>query len=198
MPTILAISGSLRQASSNGAVLRAAQQLAREQFAPQPLGLHPLPAGALALTCDDHIGRLPLFNPDLDGTTPPAPVTAFRTALRHADAVLICSPEYAHGVPGALKNALDWIVSSGEFLDKPVGLLNASPHAVHAPASLAETLTVMMARLIPGACVTLPLTSNRLTDAQLAADPAIAPLLIQALQALHAAIEPPPAHPSGG
>src|SRR5262249_60565012 len=74
-------------------------------------------------------GHLPLFNPDLDGegAVPPPPVHEFRGLLRAADGVLLSCPEYGHGVPGTLKNALDWIVSTGELEGKPVALIVASP-----------------------------------------------------------------------
>ena len=93
---ILAISGSLRAGSSNTALLRAAQALA--------------PAGA---TVELYAGlaELPHFNPDLEGHEPDS-VHALRASLRAADAVLFSSPEYAHGVPGSLKNMLDWVVGS--------------------------------------------------------------------------------------
>jgi chromate reductase len=140
---LLALSGSLRARSSNGAVLRSA------------LDLHPGPA----TTAD--IGALPHFNPDLDGedATPPAPVAALRGAVAAADAVLIVSPEYAHGVPGVLKNALDWLVSSGECVGKPVAVITASPFPTggdHANAQLRETLRMMTGTVVPAACRELP------------------------------------------
>jgi NAD(P)H-dependent FMN reductase len=60
--------------------------------------------------------------------------------------VLICSPESAHGVPGTLKNALDWLVGSEELVGKPVAVLNLSERATRAHASLIETLHTMAAR----------------------------------------------------
>ena len=94
---ILAISGSLRRVSSNSTLLRAATLLAPE---------------GMEITLFEGLGGLPHFNPDLEGTEPPS-VPDFRARLQAADGVLICSPEYAHGVPGVLKNALDWVVGSG-------------------------------------------------------------------------------------
>lgn len=129
---LLAISGSLRAASSNTVILRAAAELV---------------PGHVKLVWCDSLDKLPYFNPDLDTDAAPAAVTAFRQQLRAAAGVLLCSPEYAHGVPGVLKNALDWVVSSGEFMDKPVALINASPRSTYAQASLVETLTVMMAQV---------------------------------------------------
>lgn len=76
--------------------------------------------------------------------TPPEPVAQLRRLLIEADAFVISSPEYAHGVPGVLKNMLDWLVSTGELVGKPVALLNASPAGgAYAQMSLRETLQTM-------------------------------------------------------
>ena len=163
------MSGSLRSASSNTAVLQGAAQLAPD---------------GLEIRIWDGLGNLPHFNPDLDTEPPPAPVAEFRRALRAADAVMISSPEYAHGVPGVLKNALDWVVGSGEFIDKPVALINASPHANIAQTSLAETLRTMTARVVPEASVTLPIASGKPTVPQILASPEIAGALRSAISAL--------------
>lgn len=96
------------------------------------------------------LGDLPHFNPDLDGEgqAPPPGVAALRSLVSASDGVLISSPEYAHGVPGSLKNALDWLVSSPDFAGKPVLLLNASAAGGQfAQRSLAETLRTMSARV---------------------------------------------------
>jgi len=69
----------------------------------------------------------------------------------HHPARAVWIPEYAHGVPGVLKNGLDWVVGSGELVDKPVTLFNASPRGTYAQASLTETLTVMSAKVVPEA-----------------------------------------------
>src|SRR5690242_2632218 len=100
---ILGISGSLRRASSNRAVIDAAARVA---------------ADGIAVSVYQELEQLPPFNPDLDTEDAPVTVARFREALAAADAILICSPEYAHGVSGVMKNALDWVVSSGEFIDK--------------------------------------------------------------------------------
>ena len=134
---IVAMSGSLRAESSNARLLRAAARIA--------------PAGLQFTFYDRQIGALPHFSPDLDGEgviAPPA-VTDLRRLLGAADGVLICCPEYAHGVPGAFKNALDWIVSSGELTDKRVALIMASASgAEQARAALTPTLKVMGAHLV--------------------------------------------------
>jgi chromate reductase len=146
---ILAISGSLRRASSNSALVEAAARLAPD---------------TVKMSIHRGLAELPAFNPDLDGDGAPEAVTRFRAALQACDAVLISSPEYAHGVPGVVKNALDWVVGSGELIDKPVAIINASARATHAWASLAETLSVMSARVILDASITVSL-GGRTIDA---------------------------------
>jgi len=133
---LLAISGSLRRASSNTAALEALARLA--------------PEGVKVLIYRD-LAKLPPFNPDDDGEDrpKPEPVETLRTLVGASDALVIAAREYAHGVPGALKNALDWLVASETFAGKPVMLINASPRAFHAQASLCEILATMAARLIP-------------------------------------------------
>jgi NAD(P)H-dependent FMN reductase len=173
MTRILALSGSLRRASINSALLRAAARVA--------------PAGC-EIRLYTALGDLPLFNPDLEGREPAA-VLDFRTQLRESDGVLIASPEYAHGVTGAMKNALDWVVASGEFVAKPTALLNASPRATHAQAALTETVRVMDARLVPEACITVPLLGARLDETGILAASQISLPLGAAMAALARAIE---------
>ena len=169
---ILAISGSLRAASLNSALLRAVARLA--------------PPG-MSLELFGDLGNLPLFNPDIEATEPPV-VTRFRAQLSAADAVMIASPEYAHGVTGAMKNALDWIVGCEAFVYKPVALLNASPRAVHAQASLRETLTVMSAHVIDAASITVPILGSGLDEDAIVSHPRISLELREALRELQAAI----------
>jgi len=138
---ILAISGSLRVRSSNTSLLRLAAEVAPDD---------------MRLVMYDGLASLPHFNPDDDVDTPPASVVDLRARVGEADGLLFCSPEYAHGVPGSLKNALDWLVASVELPHKPVASLNASPWATHAQASLIETLTVMTTRIVHEACATIP------------------------------------------
>jgi NAD(P)H-dependent FMN reductase len=173
---LLAISGSLRAHSSNGALLDAAARLA-------PPGVDVVRYTGL--------GELPPFNPDLDtgdpALLPPAAVD-LRARVGAAGGLLVSSPEYAHGVPGALKNALDWLVGSVEFPGKPVALVSASARAVHAQAQLTEILTTMSARLVPEASVTLPLAGRPLDAAAIAADPALGSALRAAVAALVLAV----------
>lgn len=131
---VLCLCGSLRRISSNRAALEAARQLA--------------PA-SLELALYDGLAALPLFNPDDERDPLPPAVLALREAVGRADALLIACPEYAHGVPGAFKNLLDWLVGSLEFPGKPVLLLNASARGSHhAQQALAEILRTMSAELL--------------------------------------------------
>ena len=92
-------------------------------------------------------------------------MAALRRLLIDADAVLISSPEYAHGVPGVLKNMLDWLVSAGELVDKPVALLNASPAGGgYAQASLLETLRTMNWNVVEEACRVEPFVPRKISD----------------------------------
>jgi len=168
---ILGISGSLRARSSNTELLRAAALVA--------------PASA-RVTLFEGLDGLPHFNPDLDSERAilPAPVVALRRQVAAADALIISSPEYAHGVPGSLKNALDWLVSGPEIPYKPIGLLAASARSTHGQASLAETLRTMSTVLVPGASLALPLDGRRLDAAGIAGDPELTGLLRGALEAL--------------
>ena len=103
---LLALSGSLRHSSSNTALLQAAANLAPE---------------GVEITVYQSLGDLPHFNPDLSEADLPN-VTDFIARVRAADGLLISSPEYAHGVPGVLKNALDWLVGGDAFYLKPVAI----------------------------------------------------------------------------
>jgi chromate reductase len=170
---ILAISGSLRAVSINSALLRAAVRLAPPD---------------MSIELYDELGGLPLFNPDIEATEP-AIVVRLRSRIIAADAVLIASPEYAHGVTGVLKNALDWMVGNESFVNKPVALLNASPVSIHAYASLKEIITVMSARIVEEASITVPLRGSRLDEQGIVFDPIISTSLQQALIALQSAIQ---------
>ena len=165
---ILAISGSLRAQSTNTTLLQALRSVA--------------PAG-VAVVVYTELHQIPLFNPDLETASLP-PVIRWRAALADADALVISSPEYAHGIPGALKNALDWVVGSGELSRKRVGLLHASGRGVHAQASLRDILTTMDAVLMPGADVTIELLGQSRTAEEIAADPAHRAALTAFLAAL--------------
>ena len=173
---ILGISGSLRARSSNTALLRALAQLAPE---------------GVEITLSTPLDRLPHFNPDLEEPNPPPSVQDWRAELESSDGVYICSPEYAFGIPGVLKNALDWDVSSGKLYRKPVALINASPNhggAMKAQASLVQTLTAMSANLVDRAFVSVTGVYKKLDDQGLT-DPDTVQALKHSLQEFVAAIE---------
>jgi NAD(P)H-dependent FMN reductase len=149
---ILALSGSLRATSENTRLLRALANLA-------PTGMEVVVYSGL--------GELPLFNPDIEFPNPPA-VAALRGAINMAGAVVIASPEYAHGVSAVIKNALDWMVGNESFVNKPVVLLNAAPRATHAYLALRETVTMMSANVIDAACITLAQPITGMSEDELA------------------------------
>ncbi|VWC52412.1 FMN reductase [Burkholderia lata] len=176
---IVALCGSLRAQSYNAALLDAAALVA-------PRGMR--------IVRFDRLDEFPLFNPDVEFPSPAA-VRDLIDRVNAADGLLIASPEYAHGVTGVMKNALDWIVGCEAVVYKPVAVLNASPRATHADAALRETLSVMSARIVEPASITLPILGSELDAAGIAAYPPFASALIDALHALHAAIaegEPSP------
>jgi NAD(P)H-dependent FMN reductase len=129
---ILAISGSTRQSSTNLNLIKAIINLSIDK---------------LDIKIFDGLSGIPHFNPDLDTDHPPQNVTDFRRQLNEADGILICTPEYAMGVPGTLKNAIDWTVSSCEFSHKPVALITASSVGEKGHLSLVETLKIIEADL---------------------------------------------------
>jgi chromate reductase, NAD(P)H dehydrogenase (quinone) len=170
---VLAMSGSLRRESSNGALVEAAARLA--------------PA-TVEMSVFRSLAEIPPFNPDLEDHRVPETVVRFRARLKACDALLISSPEYAHGVPGVVKNALDWVVGSGELVDKPIALVNASAHSRHAWASLAETLAVMSAHVIADASITIPLEGRRLDASEIVNDAELSRTLSSAIDALASAV----------
>ncbi|GAA4091245.1 NADPH-dependent FMN reductase [Mucilaginibacter panaciglaebae] len=132
MKNIVAISGSLRQGSSNHAILKYLSTLMEPDT---------------KYTIYNNLADVPAFDPGLDAETPPAAIAALRQLLLNADGIIICTPEYAFGVPGSLKNMLDWLVSSSTLVDKPVALITASLGGEYAHASLLLTLGALTAKL---------------------------------------------------
>ncbi|MBS7255887.1 NADPH-dependent FMN reductase [Flavobacterium branchiicola] len=108
---ILAISGSTRQNSSNFKFLKYISEYIKPQF---------------EVEIFEGLTNIPHFNPDLDTEHPPEDVVSFRNKIAHADGVLICTPEYVFSLPGSLKNALEWCVSTTLFSHKKTGLITAS------------------------------------------------------------------------
>ena len=168
---LLALTGSLRATSINTELLRAAAIL--------------LPSG-VTLVFSAQMGALPHFNPDLDqeGMLPVDAVATLRSEIAAADALLISCPEYAHGVAGAFKNLLDWLVSGPEMPGKPVCVLSASSSARFGPASLVETLRTMSCIVVRGAPVLVPIDGRRLDAAAIARDEALAGAIGSAIREL--------------
>jgi chromate reductase, NAD(P)H dehydrogenase (quinone) len=174
---VLALCGSLRKASINAALLRAAARLAR-------------PGADVEIA--DWLGRLPLYDPDLedviDEREVPRAVHALRMAVAASDAILVASPEYAHGVSGTIKNALDWLVSFEPFIHKPVAIINVSPRAHHADDALRETLRTMSAGLVGERSFAVELLGAHMDEAAMAASPEVAAVVGEAMAALRAEI----------
>lgn len=150
MKHIIAISGSLKSKSTNTAILNAAIKLS-----PQDLNI----------VLYTGIGGLPHFNPDIDGDKSPEVVRQYREVIKNADGVLICTPEYAFAVPGVLKNSLDWLVASGEYMDKPVMVISASPLITGgsmAHESIVHTLKTISARVVVEASLNIGAVSKKL------------------------------------
>ena len=163
---ILTISGSLRAKSSNTAVLQAIEILAP-------------PTTDITLYLE--LGNIPHFNPDLDCEPLPNSILSLRQQVKSCDGILISSPEYAHGVPGSLKNLLDWLVSSVEFPGKPVALINTNPRATIALTSLTEILITMSAQIIEPANITLAIAGRDLNPREIAANSELSTSLRKAI-----------------
>lgn len=160
---VLAVSGSLRSGSSSTEALRALALLAGASF---------------DVVVWEGLASLPYFNPDLDVELPPPEVAALRLEVDRAHALVVSTPEYAHGIPGALKNALDWLAGGLELGGKPVALVATSPVSRHARAVLEDVLSATGARVLPAASVSLPLRDRRLDAGAISSDPVLrAPLL---------------------
>ncbi len=147
---VFAIAGSLRASSSNVALVQAIAELA--------------PSG-ITVTTFNALGELPLFSPDVDTSEPPPVVARFREQITNADAILICTPEYAYGMPGSLKNALDWLVSSASLYKKPVAAMSASPSprgGDRALAWLLQTLTALDANVPESASFPISIIRNEI------------------------------------
>jgi len=144
---IIAISGSLRASSSNALILQVIEKM--------------MP-GEASFFIYKGLGDLPHFN---DAEDIPIAVSVWRKHLQEADAVLVCSPEYAFGVPGSLKNALDWTVGSGELVNKPLALITASTGGEKAHAALLQIFTALSANIPEGCALLIPFVRSKLNAA---------------------------------
>jgi chromate reductase len=155
---ILAICGSTRSKSSNHNLIKAITALSAATF---------------SISTYEGLVDLPQFNPDLDlnKEDAPAAVADFRKQLEDADGVLICTPEYAIGVPGTLKNAIDWTVSSMEFSKKPVVLITAGTSGVHAHKSLLGTLLIIESKITADTQLIVSSVKTKVNDEGKITDP---------------------------
>jgi chromate reductase, NAD(P)H dehydrogenase (quinone) len=153
---ILSISGSLKSTSSNTNILRAVANIAPQN---------------VVIKMFEGLDSLPHFNPEIKEDIDA--VTRLRQQIKEADGVIISTPEYAFGVPGILKNALDWLVSSGELNEKPVAAISASPlysGGDKALASLLLTLTALGTTMNAGSGLSIGNVKNKMNEAGIISD----------------------------
>jgi NAD(P)H-dependent FMN reductase len=163
---VLALSGSLRQGSTNTALLQAARLLA--------------PPDVRVILWNGQVA-LPQFTPDLEGNVPRL-VQDLRDLVGEADGLLFACPEYARGLPGAFKNALDWLVGGETFVSKRFAQWNASPRAFEAQKSLRLVLETMSGICIEEAALSLPLIKKEVTAEGLVGHAEWGPQIKQALE----------------
>ena len=163
---ILAISGSLRADSSNNIIINTAAALVPDN---------------VNFSIYEGLGTLPPFN---DSKEPAQEVIDFRNILKAADGIFICSPEYAFGVPGVLKNALDWTVSSGEFVNKPVALITAATGGNNAHASLLLTFTALSTQISEESKLLISFVRSKLNEKGEVKDPAVVQAIRSVIESL--------------
>jgi chromate reductase len=149
IPSILAISGSTRPNSVNEQIIKWLADHYRARA---------------TITLYDRIGDLPHFRSDLIDEKAPSPVKAFYEAISRADAVLICTPEYVFSLPGSLKNALDWTVSTTLFTDKPTALIVASSSGAKAFETLQLIMTTLGSRIPEEARLLIPAVKTKVSE----------------------------------
>jgi NAD(P)H-dependent FMN reductase len=169
--SLLLISGSLRDGSTNTALLRTA---------------HAIDADTELY---ERMRALPHYSPDDDHDDLPAAVRELRAATGRAEAILVCTPEYAGALPGAFKNLLEWLVGGGEAYRKPIAWINVSGPAAPSGAadahdSLRKVVGYLSMEIVEEACVRIPVARGAIGEDGLIADPAIRAPLAQALAAL--------------
>lgn len=170
MIRILALQGSLRENSASNLIVNAIVSTVPSNVSIEICGLP---------------GSLPHFN---DSSDTPEIVAEFREQLRRADAVLICTPEYAFGIPGTLKNAIDWTVGSGEFVEKPVALVTASSQGEKGHAALLLVLEAVSANVPEGASLLISYVRTKLDAQGNVKDPKVSGQLRQVVASLCAAV----------
>lgn len=149
MPSILAIPGSLRTGSTNHRILDYIGTLLPQD---------------ISYNIYEELTSIPPFDPGLDNEAPPSSVLEFRESISAADKVIICTPEYAFGVPGQLKNALDWTVSAGTLAGKPLALITAASVGKHAHEALLLTLGALSVNVIENGTLLIPFIRAKMDD----------------------------------
>jgi chromate reductase, NAD(P)H dehydrogenase (quinone) len=149
IPNILAISGSTRPHSVNEQIIKW-------------MSWHYRALAAIELY--NQIAELPHFRSDLIDKKAPPQVKAFYEAIDRADAVLVCTPEYVFSLPGSLKNALDWTVSTTVFTDKPTALIVASSSGAKAFESLQLIMTTLGSQIPEEARLLIPAVKTKVSD----------------------------------
>jgi NAD(P)H-dependent FMN reductase len=170
---VVGISGSLRAASTNGRLLLAAAAF--------------VPPGT-TMVISSPLRDLPPFDPDVAPDSHPA-VAAWVREIREADGLIVSTPEYARGYPGSLKNALDWLVGTDAFIEKPFMLLSASPRSAIAQQTLTTVLEAMSGIHISAASTTIPLLGTDLDTTQIKQDPEFSEKLRAAMKTFITEIE---------
>jgi chromate reductase len=138
---ICGIAGSLRRGSYNRALLHAAAALAPE---------------GVTVAVFEHLREVPPYDADVEAAGDPEPVAALKAAIRDADALLVATPEYNYGVPGVLKNAIDWASrppATSVLIGKPTALMGASPGrtgTARAQLALRQSLVFTQTPVLPG------------------------------------------------
>jgi chromate reductase len=143
--SLYALCGSQRQASTSRRLLDALRLACSD---------------GVTLEICDLIGELPIFNPDDEGEKTPPIVLEFAVKIGRADGLIVSCPEYAHGMPGGFKNALDWLVSRDEIPFKPLMIAHASHRGDLVVSQLTDVLQTMSLHLVPEAFLRLPIAGK--------------------------------------
>ncbi len=146
---LLAITGSTRKGSYNTSLLEAVRKRAAAEF-------------EVELFLD--LEKLPIFEPLEGDESLPGPVRDLIARLKAAAGVIICTPEYAHGIPGGLKNALDWLVDSAELVLKPVSVMSVSTSGLggfRSHSALVHVLSAMNWNVVIESSISVPYAKTR-------------------------------------
>jgi len=155
--SVIAFSGSTRKNSTNDILVKIIERLSEEKF---------------TVNIFEGLSDLPHFNPD-DNDNAPKPVVELRELLANADGILICTPEYAHGLPGALKNIIDWTVYSGEFYQKPVALITASTDGQYGHKAFLEILHAVGAKNTDQLQLLISFVKTKINDNEIIDEPTL-------------------------